>query len=224
MDVPPAASCPRCQHKLDFEVSYCPGCGLTLGVLDELYGEEDVLLERINDAGGVLDEAGRAAFTAARAALEKEFPQLFLAVFVGTLATLPTLRQFGFWLLNRGAIVGPQAETTRLNEYGLLVLADPEHCLLGVVTGYQIEPWLPEETISHVLEAARPAFPRQPLGVALARLVTKLARPLRHAARAARTRPPRAPRAVTSPLAGLRRLREGHLHIREEPTPPRDPS
>lgn len=210
------ASCPRCQHWLDYEAPHCSGCGLTLAALDELYGEEEVLLQRINDEAGVLDDAGRAALSRAQTALEAQFPQLFVAVFIGQLVTLPTLRQFGFWLLNRGAVLTPEGEAPRANEYGLLILMDPEHGLLGVEIGSQLEPWLSEAVLKDLLEAARPVFQRRSHGRALAWLTDQLRRALERAY--GRWRQPRR-WTFASPLAGLRRLRP-RRPSRPNSTPP----
>ena len=53
---------------------------------------------------------------------QRKFPQLFFAAYFGTFRELPSLRQFGFWLLNRGAFV--DVDVQRPNEAGILLSVD----------------------------------------------------------------------------------------------------
>lgn|GEM_PF-2763088 len=108
----------------------CLECGLTLGVLDAVNGTGEVVVERVNDISGVLGESGRSLLGAEVARLEACFPQVFVVVHLSALGSVPALRQFGFWLLNRAALAG--GSIMRPNENGVLVLIDPTGPLAGL--------------------------------------------------------------------------------------------
>lgn len=72
----------------------------------------------------------------------KRFPQLFVAVYTGSLDEVANVRPFGFWLLNRTAFDDLPAEMG--NESGILLTIDPETKSAGMVFGYLVEPYLNE--------------------------------------------------------------------------------
>ena len=53
---------------------------------------------------------------------EARFPQLFVSIYLGAFEELQSLRQFGFWMLNRAAYVDVDLE--RPNENGILIVVD----------------------------------------------------------------------------------------------------
>lgn len=197
-------TCPRCRQKLA-AIPACPGCGLTLGQLDEVYGSGEVVLERVTDAQGVFGEAGKRWLEQAVAGFESSFPQAMVAVHVGALGSGPALRQFGFWLLNRSVLTA--GEITRPNENGMLLLIDPPARLAGLTLGYQLEPWLSESVLERVLSAGRRDFQAGRMAEGGVRIIRALGMALRDSLRGPM---PLADEAVpTAPLLGLRRLRRG---------------
>jgi uncharacterized membrane protein YgcG len=180
-------------------------CGFTLAVTDAQYGADGVVLVRLNDTDGALRPAERARLESQLARFERAFPQLFLVIYLGPLESESVLREFGFWLLNRAAVAG--IEFTRSNENGLVLLADPARCLVGVVVGSQVESLLAEYVLKAVLREARDRLRRRGLAPGLRCVIDGLIRELRRRADSDGGDSPTD--SSPGPLAGLRRLRLG---------------
>jgi hypothetical protein len=65
---------------------------------------------------------------------EHRFPQLFFGIYLGAFEEVAHLRQFGFWLLNRGAYV--DVEATRPNANGILLCVDVAGKAAGLMMPY----------------------------------------------------------------------------------------
>jgi hypothetical protein len=172
---------------------------------DASFGAEGVLLSRITDARHCLTSAEFRRLESLLLGFEARFPQLFLAIVLGDLASESELREFGFWVLNRSAVAG--VDITRPNENGILVVADPARCLAGIVLGSQVESVLAEHDLCAVLRDARQPFRHRGVAAGLRCIVGGLTRELR---RRADGGGPAAPAdGARGPLSGLRRLRLG---------------
>jgi uncharacterized membrane protein YgcG len=171
--------------------------------MDALYGAAEVVLERVSDPQRALGDAGRSWVEREVVRFETGFPQAFVAVRVASLGSGPALRQFGFWLLNRAALT--DGEITRPNENGVLVLIDPPARLASITLGYQLEPWLPEAALEHVLASARKDFQAGRLAAGAVRLVQELGSTLRRSLRAPAAG--EGDSVLPAPLAGLPKLR-----------------
>ena len=69
---------------------------------------------------------------------EARFPQLFVSIYLGAFEELESLRQFGFWMLNRAAYVDVDLE--RPNENGILIVVDVNAKNAGITFGYALLP------------------------------------------------------------------------------------
>lgn len=87
---------------------------------------------------------------------ESRFPQLFVSIYLGAFEDLQSLRQFGFWMLNRAAYVDVDLE--RPNENGILIVVDVNAKNAGVTYGYALLPYLDEDSTFAALSAAHPDF------------------------------------------------------------------
>ena len=67
------------------------------------------------------------------------FPQMFVSVYTGSLGEISNLRQFGFWLLNRGVFEDVGVE--KPNEAGILIVIDPDSKAAGMTFGYLLDPF-----------------------------------------------------------------------------------
>lgn len=74
--------------------------------------------------------------------ITRRFPQIFVAIYTGSLGEVSNIRQFGFWLLNRAAFEDVPVE--KPNEAGILITIDPESKAAGMVFGYLLDPFLEE--------------------------------------------------------------------------------
>jgi len=210
--------CPRCTQWIAPGAEDCLHCGFSLVVMDEVFGGDAVLLDRVTDAAGALSQTDGERVGQALRAFEERFPQLFAAVYCGALPPQTSLRQFGFWLLNRAAIC--DLEATRPNENGALFILDIHGRAAALVPGYFLECYLDESDQQCVLEAARRDFRRGLWPAGLIAAINELTRRLRRRALEAakspdRFAPPHPPAAPRAPR--FVRIREGHTRGVPEP-------
>jgi len=134
--------CPRCVQKIHRAAASCPHCGFTLAELDQRFGSDDVRLGSLADTAGLLRRRERERVEQAMERFNHRFPQLFIAVYTGSLGEIGQLRQFGFWLLNRAAFEDVPLE--KPNAAGILMLIDAESKTAGITFGYLLDPFLEE--------------------------------------------------------------------------------
>lgn len=148
--------CPRCVQRVHRSARQCPHCGFAISDVDEIFGAQDVRLKCLTDAAGVLKKKERVAARQLLDRFQNKFPQLFFAVYFGSFKELPSLRQFGFWLLNRGAF--EDVEVSRPNEAGILLSVDVSGKSAGITYGYVLQPYLDDDLTFKALSAGHPFF------------------------------------------------------------------
>jgi hypothetical protein len=109
---------------------------------DARFGGDDVSLRCLTDSAGILRRGDRERVEAAMERISRRFPQVFVAIYTGSLGEVANLRQFGVWLLNRSAFEDLPAD--KPNEAGVLITIDPESKAAGIVFGYLLDPFLDE--------------------------------------------------------------------------------
>lgn len=141
----------------------------------------------------------------------RRFPQLFVAVYTGSLGELANLRQFGFWLLNRAAFEDVPVE--KPNEAGILIVIDPESKAAGMTYGYLLDAFLEESDTFECLSRAHAYWLEGRYAEGLLRVLAHLEVVLRKRGRQARRDPERFERKVMPPAQIgdlVKRIREGH--------------
>jgi len=179
--------------------------------MDDVFGADAVLLDRVTDAAGVLSDGDVERLELALDRFEQRFPQLFAVVYCGALPQQTSLRQFGFWLLNRAAVC--ELEVTRPNEHGALFVIDTHGRSAALVLGYFLECYLDERDTRAVLEAGRHDFHRGLWAAGVCAALGDLAARLRRRAAGAAKSPGRfAPvKLQASPVPPrFVRIRDGH--------------
>jgi len=161
--------------------------------VDRIFGEDDVRLGALTDAAGVLRKKERVALLRMLRNFETRFPQLFFGIYFGTFRELPSLRQFGFWLLNRGAF--EDVDVSRPNEAGILLSVDVGGKAAGITYGYALQPFLGDEATFKAVSAAHPYFLQGQWMKASEVVIRKISKTLGRQARRAR----RDPTAFESP-------------------------
>lgn len=206
-------TCPRCVQSVLPGEDSCRHCGYSLAEADAHFGGGPVAVERLTDADGLLTGRERGAIGVLQREFERQFPQLFLLVYVGSLPVPSGPRQFGFWLLNQAAV--PSLDVMRPNEKGLLLVVDPGSGTAALTAGYFLECYLGQEELNGVLEAGRKAFGRQQFVRGIQDIARMLTARLRQAAREAAKNPAafKAPVPISlalgsGPFPGLTRLKE----------------
>jgi uncharacterized membrane protein YgcG len=204
--------CPRCVQRIHRGASQCPHCGYSLAEADARFGGGDVRLRKLTDSAGVLRRADRQRVEAAMERFERRFPQLFFAMHTGgKFHETAHLRQFGFWLLNRGAFEDVSVE--RPNEAGILLVLDAEAKAAGISFGYLLDGFLDDGDTFECLSRAHAYWLEGRYADGVLRLMAQLERTLMRRSRQARRDPERFERLVgPPPQMGelVRRIRAGH--------------
>lgn len=139
---------------------------------DELFGGEDIRLRKFTDEAGVLRMKEREPMRRILEQFEAKFPQLFVAVYLAAFEDLKSLRQFGFWMLNRAAY--EDVDLDRPNACGILILVDVNSKHAAITYGYALEPYLDEKSTFVALSAGHPMFLQSEYVGALRAVVRKL--------------------------------------------------
>lgn len=135
--------CPRCVQQIHRAAVVCPHCGFSLADADQLFGDEEIKLRCLTDTAGIFRRHQRDLLEDAMERIAHLFPQIFVAIYTGSLGESGHLRQFGFWLLNRGVFEDVPIE--KPNENGILIVIDPDLKAAGMTHGYLLDPYLEEQ-------------------------------------------------------------------------------
>jgi len=84
----------------------------------------------------------------------RRFPQVFIALYTGSLRDVANIRPFSFWLLNRA--VYQDAPSSLANDACILLTIDPETKAASMVFGYLLDPYLNEQDTFECLSRAHP--------------------------------------------------------------------
>jgi hypothetical protein len=179
--------------------------------VDARHGGEHVVLRCLADTAGVLKRGDRELVEQAMEGFAENFPQLFVAVYTGSLGEIGNLRQFGFWLLNRAAFEDLPAE--KPNEGGILLTLDPESKSAGFVFGYLLDAFLDEADTFACLSRAHSYWLEGRYAAGMVKAIQHLEWILERKCRQAR-RDPDSFRCKVVPKAmmadSVRRIRAGH--------------
>lgn len=202
--------CPRCVQRIHRAATSCPHCGFTLADADLRFGAGEVRLHCLTDSAGILKRGDRQRVEAAMEKMTRRFPQLFVAIYTGSLGEVSNMRQFGFWLLNRSAF--EDVPLQKPNENGILITIDPESKAAGIVFGYLLDPFLNEADTFECLSRAHAYWLEGGYADGILKCLIHLDSILRKRSRQARRDPEHFGRKVMPPAAGalVRRIRSGH--------------
>ncbi len=210
-------NCPRCVREIPYTALTCGECGFSLFDQDAQFGGDAVSLERVTNKAGQLNEEEVASLEQALDAFEREFPQLFVAVYSVALPVMASVRQFGFWLLNRAGING--VEITRPNENGALLVIDETSGQAGLVVGYLLECYFPEPELAEILEAARKDWSAGRMAAGVREVIAEFSKALKKKSKLALKHPARfRPPTTTVPAKPeFHRLHDMNQGSAEEP-------
>ena len=212
--------CPRCVQCIHRAAASCPHCGFTLADADARFGAEEVRIRCLNDSAGILRRGDREKVELAMEKITRRFPQVFVAIYTGSLGEVANIRQFGFWLLNRSAFEDVPVE--KPNEAGILITIDPESKAAGMVFGYLLDPFLDEADTFECLSRAHAHWLEGRYAEGILRALKHLDGVLRKRSRQARRDPEHFERKVMPPAQMgdlVRRIRAGHRPVIEEDAP-----
>jgi len=143
-----------------------------MGHADEVFGYEEIRVRKFTDAAGVFRMKEQEPMRLVMEQFEAKFPQLFVSVYLGAFEDLTSLRQFGFWMLNRADY--EDVELERPNENGILIVVDVNGKSASITYGYALNPYLDEDSTFVALSAGHPLFLQSDYLGALRAVIRKL--------------------------------------------------
>jgi uncharacterized membrane protein YgcG len=176
-----------------------------------------VRLRCLTDSAGIFRRGERQRVEAAMEKITRRFPQVFVAIYTGSLGELANMRQFGFWLLNRAAF--EDVPLQKPNESGILITIDPESKAAGMVFGYLLDPFLEESDTFECLSRAHAYWLEERYADGILKCLLHLDSILCKRSRQARRDPEHFQRKVVPPAQMgdvVRQIRAGHLAMPEE--------
>jgi uncharacterized membrane protein YgcG len=192
----------------------CPHCGFSLADADERFGSDVVRLRSLTDGAGLLRRGERGKVETAMEDIGRRFPQVFVAVYTGSLGEVSNMRQFGFWLLNRAAF--EDVPVGKPNESGILLTIDPESKAAGIAFGYLLDPFLEESDTFDCLSRAHAHWLEGRYADGIVKALRQLDTVLYKRCRQAKRDPEKFERKVMPPpqMGDLvRRIRAGHRTV-----------
>lgn len=190
--------CPRCVQQIHRAAVSCPHCGFCIADADSKFGEGEVRLRTLTDAAGLLRRKEREKVEILLERIGINFPQIFVAVYTGGMGEVGNLRQFGFWLLNRGVFEDVGVE--KRNEAGVLLVIDPETKSAGISYGYLLDAFFGEQDSFDCLSRAHPYWLEGRYAEGLVRALHHLEKVLRKRHRQVKRDPERYERKVVRPV------------------------
>jgi uncharacterized membrane protein YgcG len=116
-------------------------------------GHDLVRLDRLTDAAHCLRLREAQQIVEMLDDFERQFPQVFVAIYLGVLPQSLSLKELSFWLLNQAAFNTKRSHC--LNEYAVALLVDPVAKNVGLNLGYALEECLPVGFLERTLRAMR---------------------------------------------------------------------
>ena len=210
--------CPRCVQTIHRAADSCPHCGFSLADADARFGGEDVRLRCLADTAGLLKRRDRERVEDAMEQFTQRFPQLFVAIYTGSLGETGYLRQFGFWLLNRAAFEDVPLE--KPNSAGILLVLDPESKMASLSFGYLLDAYLDERDTFDCLSRGHAHWLEERYADGMIKTISQLEQLLKKRARQARWNADRFERRVTPVAKNADRvlqIRLGHRPAKSAP-------
>jgi uncharacterized membrane protein YgcG len=203
--------CPRCVQLIHRAAVVCPHCGFGMSDADRMFGDDEVKLRSLTDAAGIFRRNDRDRLEDEMERIGIVFPQVFVAVYTGSVGEMANLRQFGFWLLNRGLFEDVPVE--KPNEAGILIVIDPDSKVAGMTFGYLLDPFLEEQDTFDCLSRAHSYWLEGRYTEGLLKCLAQLRKLLKKRSRQARRDPEVYERKVATPVAVgdlVKKIREGN--------------
>lgn len=177
--------CPSCVQAIHRGAAACPHCGFDLARADGRFGSPAPSGRLLNDSAGLVRSAERRRVGRLMAGFAARFPQLSFALHTGS-RTGADLREFAFWLLNRGEFIDLPEDR---DPSGIVLLAlDAEAHMATLCWGYRIDEHLSEADSFHILSRAHAYWVEERYGEGIERVIEQLAFVLIRRSRKARRR------------------------------------
>lgn len=173
-----------------------------------MLGAEWIRLERITDSLNCLTLKEQRSLEISLDEFERDFPQCFLAVFIGALPAGLTAADLGFWLINHGAFHTQQI--AKRNDFGVTLVIDCQHHQAAITVGYALERVLSTDSARAILNQLSSLLTRQHFGQAAGRAVELIRKRLAGTGKTESPMPPSGLAVADLSDMGLQPLRAAH--------------
>lgn len=169
--------CPYCRNALAEDAPACPTCEFDLARAKAVLGPVPRL-----DPSGLTDFSGRLTkrdlqhIEKARGLFVHHFPQTQVHLVVSRFRTDFPLPVTLFWIFNLGGLSAEDQKQGR--NHAILIAVDPDQSVVGLTTGYGLEPFLSTTAIDDTLAGAAPYFQTGDLSAGVVQLLSLLTQKL----------------------------------------------
>ena len=177
-------TCPYCQNPVLENSPSCPKCALTIEGATTLLGPVPLLNRGLTDTTETLSNRENRSIKSAIMKFERTFFESHLNIVLREFDPKFNLSTHLFWLFNTAGL-SPQSSQNEANQDILLGL-DPRSGRIGLMVGYGLEPFVPQEAIATLLEGSRPLLEEGKTAEAIQQIIKKLSVLLRETSRQTR--------------------------------------
>lgn len=164
--------CPFCQNPVLENSPSCPKCSLSIEGATALLGPVPLLNCGITDTTQTLSNKHRRHIKSATANFERSFPDSNLNIILRDFDPKYNLSTHLFWLFNTAGLSALSSKNEENQD--ILLGLDPSNGRLGLMVGYGLEAFIPKETVTALLETARPLLEQGKLAQAVLQVIKKL--------------------------------------------------
>ncbi len=150
--------CPSCHAPLQELSPCCPQCQFDLESAGRSFGLLPVLQAPLTDLAGALTPGHVRHVQKALETFPQRFPQMLFHVVITKLPKDQNAAAFCFWLFNKGGLCTPMEKGGTCHD--ALLLLDVEHHRAVCIIGYGLEPFVNQEALDQIAQAALPALHR----------------------------------------------------------------
>lgn len=157
--------CPACRQLIQEQVQSCPHCGFELSVAGRHFGAAPHLKGDITDLAGVLSDGDKKMILEAVKKNMASLPQVRFAAVITRVPPQMPMRAYTFWLFNQPGLNSPmdKGSACRL----VLLVVDADERRIACMVGYGLEPFVGEDALGRIMNAALPALQEQDYACAI---------------------------------------------------------
>lgn len=177
-------TCPYCHKPLTENCPSCPACNLSVEGATTLLGPVPLLNIGLTDTTETLSEKQKKSINSAIRHFEHKVPRSRLNIVLRHFDPQYNLSTHLFWLFNTAGLSPTESQFEKNQD--LLFALDPSNGRLGLMIGYGLEPFVPQQAITDLLESIRPLLETNNTADAILDLIKKLPAVLSKASQEAR--------------------------------------
>lgn len=177
-------TCPYCQHRVQEDSPHCPSCSLSVKNAASILGPIPLLNPGLTDIVEILSKKQTKQIRSSISTFQSAFPYSQLSIVLHTFDPKFNLSTQLFWLFNSAGLSTEENQLEKNQD--VLIGLDPASNRLGLIIGYGLEPYISQNSLSALLELARPDLEEGSPTKALQLVIKKLAALLNNSSQAAK--------------------------------------